>query len=248
MRNVLIVGATSAIAQAVARRFAADGDRLFLVGRNVEKLQAVAADLRVRGASQVESYVLDLRDLDRHPELIDLAEGALGPLDMVLIAHGVLPDQKACEASVEATLDAFQVNALSVISLLTLLANRFEARRRGTLAVLSSVAGDRGRRNNYVYGAAKGAVSLFTEGLRARLFPAGVRVVTVKPGPVDTPMTAHLKKSPLFADPDDVGARIYRAMVRGEDVVYVPWFWRWIMFVLRLVPEAVFKRLNLRAG
>jgi decaprenylphospho-beta-D-erythro-pentofuranosid-2-ulose 2-reductase len=163
----------------------------------------------------------------------------------VLIAHGTLPDQAQVQASVEGTLQAFTTNALSYISLLTLLAERLEQQRRGWIAVISSVAGDRGRGSNYVYGAAKGAVSLFTSGLRARLSKVGIAVVTIKPGFVDTPMTAHLKKNPLYVSPARVGKCIYTAMLKGEDVVYVPWFWRYIMLIIRLIPERVFKRLSL---
>jgi len=156
-----------------------------------------------------------------------------------------LPDQRECERSVAKTLEAFQTNAISTIALLTEIANRFEARGRGVIAVISSVAGDRGRQSNYVYGAAKGAVNIFTQGLRNRLAKKGVAVVTIKPGFVDTPMTAHLPKNALFASPEYVGARIFKAIERREDVVYVPWFWFFIMTLIRHVPERIFKRLNL---
>ena len=136
------------------------------------------------------------------------------------------------------------MDALSYMSLLTLLGNAFEARRFGCIAVISSVAGDRGRASNYVYGSAKAAVSAFTSGLRARLSKAGVKVVTIKPGFVDTPMTSHLKKGPLVAPPEKVGRRIYTAMLKGEDSVYTPWFWGPIMQVVRALPEPVFKRLK----
>lgn len=243
--RIMVAGATSAIAHETAKHFAADGAEFFLVGRNAEKLSGVQHDLDVRGAARVVTHTLDLNALEQHEALIEAAYAALGGLDAVLIAHGTLPDQEHVQASVEATLQALTTNALSTISLLTLLAGRFERQRHGCLAVISSVAGDRGRPSNYVYGTAKGAVSVFTSGLRARLSKAGVAVVTVKPGFVDTPMTAHVKKNPLFASPATVGRRIYRAMLKGEDVVYVPWFWRYIMLVIRLIPERVFKRLAL---
>lgn len=245
MANICIVGATSAIAEATTRHFAARGDHLFLVGRSPDKLAMIADDMRVRGAAQVETFVLDVNDLDRHTEMLDAAEAAFGPLDVVLIAHGTLPDQRECEQSVAKTLEAFQTNAISTIALLTEIANRFEARGRGVIAVISSVAGDRGRQSNYVYGAAKGAVNIFTQGLRNRLAKKGVAVVTIKPGFVDTPMTAHLPKNALFASPEYVGARIFKAIERREDVVYVPWFWFIIMTIIRHIPERIFKRLNL---
>ncbi len=245
MTNVLVIGATAAIAQATAAAYAAEGARLFLVGRDAGKLAAIADDLRVRGAASVETYTLDLMETDQHAAMLDAATAALGTLDAALIAHGTLGDQAACEASVDEMLREWATNCTSVIALLTPLANRMEAQRHGTIAVISSVAGDRGRASNYVYGAAKGALTIFLQGLRGRLAKANVRVVTVKPGFVDTPMTAHLKKGPLFASPQRVGADIHRAMTRGADVVYTPWFWRGIMAIIKAIPERIFKKVSL---
>lgn len=242
MRRVLIVGATSAIAEATERRLAAAGARLFLVARNADKLSAIADDLRLRGAAQVETYAMDATDYDRHATAVEAAEKALGGLDTALIAHGSLPDQKACEAAFDLTRREIETNALSVISLLTHLANRFEQQRHGTIAVISSVAGDRGRQSNYVYGTAKGAVTLFLQGLRNRLHRAGVQVITIKPGFVDTPMTAAFAKGALWASPDVVAKAIVSAIEKGKDVVYTPWFWRPIMGLIRLIPEFLFKR------
>lgn len=243
--KVLIIGATSAIAHEVSRCFAADNAALFLVARSAEKLAAVADDLRVLGAAKVETYTADLADLSTHEALIAAAKEALGGIDAALIAHGVLGDQKTAQQSVAETLALFQVNAISYISLITLLANHFEAQRQGCLAVIGSVAGDRGRASNYIYGAAKGAVALFMGGVRNRLAKVGVSVLTVKPGFVETPMTAHMKKNALFAKPSQVGKRIYAAMLKGEDIVYVPSFWMLIMLIIRNIPERLFKRLNL---
>lgn len=245
MRKILIVGATSAIAQATARLWAADGDQLFLVARNADRLQAVAEDLRVRGAARVETRVLEATAWEAQAEVLDSAWAALGGLDAALIAHGSLPDQRACQRDAALTRRELEVNALSVLSLLTQLANRFEAQGHGTLAVIASVAGDRGRQSNYVYGAAKAAVGVFLQGLRNRLHRAGVRVVTIKPGFVDTPMTAAFPKGPLWASPERVARGIHKALERGPEVVYLPGFWRWIMLVIRLLPEPLFKRLQL---
>ena len=243
--KLMVIGATSAIAHETAKHFAADGAEIFLVGRDSEKLTAVQQDLEVRGAGSITQHTLDLNDLDQHEALIAAAYDTLGGLDAVLIAHGTLPDQEQVQDSVEGTLQQFTTNTLSYVSLLTLLAGRFEQQRRGCIAVISSVAGDRGRSSNYVYGAAKGAVSLFTGGLRSRLSKVGVSVVTIKPGFVDTPMTSHLKKNPLYASPGRVGKRIYAAMLKGENVVYVPWFWRYIMLIIQHIPERIFKKLSL---
>jgi len=245
VRRVLIVGATSAIAEATARLFAAEGDQLCLAGRNVARLTAIAEDLRVRGAAKVETVALDANDFRQHEPVLSHVVQVMGGLDTVLIAHGTLPDQQACQASVNAMLEAMTTNALSVIALLTLIANRFEQQGSGTIAVISSVAGDRGRQSNYVYGTAKSAVSTFAQGLRNRLARAGVKVVTIKPGFVDTPMTATFKKGALWATPAAVARRIHRAMAKGEDVVYTPWFWRWIMAIIKAVPESIFKKARL---
>jgi len=246
MRKILIIGATSAIAEAAARIFATRGDALFLIARNAEHLRAVVADLNIRGAARADSATLDVTDFAAHDAVIEKAERDLGGIDIALIAHGTLSDQAQCEQSVDVMRREFDINALSTLALLTALANRMEARRSGTLAVISSVAGDRGRQSNYVYGAAKAAVSTFLGGLRQRLAKSGVTVLTIKPGFVDTPMTAAIaNKGALWAQPDRVAAGIVQAIDRGRNIVYLPWFWRWIMLVIRHIPEPLFKRLKL---
>ncbi len=245
MRHILIVGATSAIAEATARRFAQDGDRLYLVARNPERLAAVASDLKTRGATQVETVVLDANDTTKHADLITQAATTMGGLDTILIAHGTLSNQKTCESSFDETLKELQTNCLSVISLLTHVANRFEAQKHGIIVVISSVAGDRGRQSNYVYGTAKAAVSTFLQGLRNRLYHSHVHVITVKPGFVDTPMTAAFSKGLLWASPENVGKGIYRSVNRNLEVVYLPWFWWFIMAGIRAIPETLFKKIKL---
>jgi decaprenylphospho-beta-D-erythro-pentofuranosid-2-ulose 2-reductase len=245
MRRVLIVGASSAIAEAAARIFAARGDALFLVGRKADLLAAMAMDLKVRGAPQVGTEVLDANDIAAHEPMLNRAEAALGGLDTVLIAYGTLSDQKACEGSAELTIRELTNNAISVAALLTPLAARFEARRAGAIAIISSVAGDRGRQSNYVYGSAKALVSAFASGMRQRLAKSGVAVITIKPGFVDTPMTAAFPKGPLWAKPQQVAAGIVKAIDRSALVVYLPAFWWVIMFIIRAVPERLFVRLKL---
>ena len=245
MKKVLVLGATSAIAQSTVRLLAARGASLYLVGRNPERLAAVAADARTRGAVQVEHEAMDLDALAGHEALVERAVAALGALDGVLLAHGILGDQEAAQRSYAEAEKVLRTNFLSAVSLLTPLANRFEAQRSGTLVVISSVAGDRGRQSNYIYGASKGALSVFLQGLRNRLARAGVAVVTVKPGFVDTPMTAAMKKNPLFASPERVARGILGAVEAGRDEVYLPGFWAPIMLGIRSIPERVFKRLKL---
>jgi decaprenylphospho-beta-D-erythro-pentofuranosid-2-ulose 2-reductase len=248
MQHVVVFGATSAIAQAVLRLLVADSASVFCVGRSETRLAALLADLRVRaGPGQVvDGIVADLVRLEEHVTLFDAAVARLGEIDAMLIAHGSLPSQADCEVSVERTLLAVAENATSVASLLTVAAGYFERQGRGVIAVISSVAGDRGRRSNYVYGASKSFVSTFTQGLRLRLADRGVDVVTIKPGLVDTPMTeAITPKGMLWSSPERVAQAIVKAMDRGVSECYTPRFWFWIMLVLRHLPEAVFRRLKL---
>lgn len=242
---MIIVGATSAIAQAVMRRLVSGSARFVLIARNAERVEQVAQDLRSRGAADVSTIVRDLDELESHPELVERSWSTLGGCDLLLLAHGTLPIQVRCQDSVDETLKAFRTNALSSISLLTLFAGKFAAQRAGSIAVISSVAGDRGRRSNYVYGSTKAALTAFTSGLRSRLATAGVHVLTVKPGLVDTPMTADFKKGALWASPESVGAKIVSALEKRRDVAYAPWFWRPVMFGIRSVPERFFKLTNL---
>ena len=192
MKRILIVGATSAIATACARLWAADKGEFFLVARDAQKLQQTGADLLARGAREVTTHVMDATDTAMHCVMLERCLTALKSVDICLIAHGTLPNQSACEQNVELALQAFADNGTSAIALLSLLANQMAVQGNGTLAVISSVAGDRGRPSNYLYGSAKAAVSTFCEGLRAQMFKVGVHVITIKPGFVDTPMTQGL--------------------------------------------------------
>ena len=243
--RLLVIGATSAIAHAVARRYAATGARIFLVGRRAAALEANTADLKVRGASEVATALLDARDFARHESTIADAWAAFDGFDAILVAHGVLPDEAACANSAEQTVAAFEINATSVISLLVLLAARLERQGHGAIAVISSPAGERGRASNYAYGAAKAAVTTFASGLRHRLHPHGVRVLTIIPGFVDTPMTAGIAKSALWSQPSRVARDIQSALDRGFGVIYTPGYWRLIMAIIRRIPERVFVRTKL---
>ena len=227
--NLVILGATSAIAQETARCFAAEGASFFLVARDAAKCAIVADDLRARGATSVQAFIADLGDFARH---IEIASAAPQSIDITLIAHGTLPDQIAIDDDPAAQVASFELNATSYISLATHFANRTK-----TLAVIGSVAGDRGRRSNYVYGAAKSALDTYCEGLRAR----GVNVVFIKPGWIDTPMTSHIRKNPLFASAQTAGRLIHDAIAANRAVVYVPWFWRWISLIVRMLPARLVK-------
>ena len=245
MSKILIIGATSTIAIATARLFASEGNDLYLVARNSEKLDIISTDLKTRGAASVHTKVLDMTDSEQHEDLIKECVDAMTGLDIVLVAHGTLPDQADCQQTWDKTYKELDTNCLSILSLLTSCANYFEHERNGTIAVISSVAGDRGRQSNYIYGTAKGAVSIFMQGLRNRLHDSNVQVLTIKPGFVDTPMTKEFPKGPLWAKPETIAQGIIRAIKKKKEVVYLPWFWRFIMLVIMHIPEFIFKKLKL---
>ncbi|MBI1211363.1 MAG: SDR family oxidoreductase [Alphaproteobacteria bacterium] len=246
MKKILIIGATSAIATACARIWAGQGASFALIARDEQKLEQVAADLRARGAGAIRTHIMDATDFAPHSAMLRAAVAALGQIDVALIAHGTLPDQKACERDATLAANALTVNATSVIALATAIADRLESQHSGTLAVISSVAGDRARASNYVYGSAKAAVNAFCEGLRARLATGGVHVLTIKPGFVDTPMTKGMRlPGALLATPDQVARDIVKAVERKNSVLYTPMVWALIMLIIRNIPDPIFRRLNL---
>lgn len=245
MHKIIILGTTSGIALEVQRQLARQGHELLLVGRSPQRLAEIQADLTIRGAQQVLTYAADLASVQQHGAIFDFAQRMFPDFDTVLLAYGSMHDQKDSEASVDVLLEELHVNFVSATAILTLFAADLERRRTGCLAAITSVAGDRGRRSNYVYGSAKGALSLFLQGLRSRLHPAGVRVITIKPGPVQTSMTDHLPNSERFADPEQVARDIVRALERrSPDVLYTPKVWRYVMSTVRHIPEGIFKRLS----
>ena len=244
-RRILVLGATSGIAEACCRLWAERGDSLFLVARNSDRLSAVAADLRTRGASYIDSAVANLDDTSIHSELLAHAINSLAGLDIAFFALGALGDQQKSERSFTEAGQILHTNLVAPVGLLTWLANYCAQRHSGTLAVLSSVAGERGRKSNYVYGSSKAGLTAFVDGLRNRIDREGVCVMTIKPGPGKTAMTQGMKGSEKFADVEKVAATLVKAIDKKTDVVYVPGIWRIIMTVIRAIPERVFKKLNL---
>ena len=243
-RRVLIVGATSEIAQGVAQLYAKSGSLLFLVGRDEKRLLDIAAQLKSFGAEHCAVYVADLRFRDGHETLVKTALAELGSIDVSLIAHGIYPDMQEAELDVNLMIDVMLTNAISAMSVMHLLANTLASAGGGVIAVLSSVAGDRGRRNNYIYGASKAALSQYASGLRASMAGKDVHVLTIKPGPVDTHMTTH-KNVPLKATVGRVSKDIVNAIETRKYVLYTPWYWRYIMGVIRMLPEWIFMRLKI---
>ena len=227
------------------RLLAPSGASFFLVARNPAHLEAVIQDLATRGATAVYAETADLDQTAGHSVLLERAVAALGSLDCALIAHGTLGDQSAGKQDFAAAAASLQTNFLSAVSLVTWLANYFSAQYHGALVVLSSVAGDRGRKSNYIYGSAKAGLNAFLDGVRNRVDRDGVQVLTVRPGFVSTPMTAHLPQGPLFATPDAIAHDILKAMEHRRNILYTPWFWRWIMAIIRAIPEWKFKKMDL---
>ncbi len=245
--NILIIGASSAIAEATAQFYAqSERANFFLVARNERKLNVVKDDLLVRGAHSIETHVADLADIKQTDTWLTQAFSVLGRIDLVLIAQGILGEQDKAEQDLAHMHEILQVNGISQIDLLAQLANRMEQQASGTIACISSVAGDRGRPSNYVYGTSKAMVTTFLQGLRARLNIANVNVLTIKPGFVDTPMTSEIEKGgPLWASPEIIAEGIAKAVESKRSVVYLPWFWQYIMLIIKHIPEVIFKRLKL---
>jgi decaprenylphospho-beta-D-erythro-pentofuranosid-2-ulose 2-reductase len=244
-RNILILGATSAMARGTAAAFAARDDTLFLAGRDSEELQRLAADLSVRYHVPVHQAVFDIADVDSHAGFVGQVTKTLGGLDGVVLAAGFMADQSEAASNFTLVQRMVQVNYLGAMSVLDHCAAQLVAAGSGFIVGLSSVAGDRGRQSNYYYGSSKAGFSAYLSGLRNRLAGHGVRVLTVKPGFVDTAMTYGLEGMFLLASPEDIGRSIVRAVEKQRNTVYLPWFWRYIMLIIRHIPEFVFKRLKL---
>lgn len=245
MKKILIIGATSAIAQEVAKNYAKQGSELTLVGRNKTQLEIISQDLKVRGASKVNIISQDLNDFSHHQEIIDQAWLSSSAVDLALLAHGTLGDQEKAESDQQEFMSILNSNFISHASLLNLIAQKMKSQRQGTIAVISSVAGDRGKQSNYIYGAAQAAKSTMTDGLRNRLFPYGVHVITLKLGFVDSPMTKDFKKGPLWATPKNIADHIVKAIDKKKDSIYLPFFWQYIMLIIKNIPEFIFKKLKM---
>jgi decaprenylphospho-beta-D-erythro-pentofuranosid-2-ulose 2-reductase len=243
--TVLILGATSAIARAAAAEFAAKDHSLYLAGRDRDELERLAADLNIRYGIVVRWGLFDAEDFTGHAAFVNGVQAEAGALYGVLLAFGYLGDQQLAVHDARERALIVARNFSGAVSILEHCADVLERQRAGFIIAISSVAGDRGRQSNYLYGAAKGGLNIYLQGLRNRLFPAGVRVITIKPGFVDTAMTFGRPGLFLLARPEEVGRRIVAALERRGDVIYVPWFWRYIMLAIRLLPETLFKRLKL---
>lgn len=245
MINLLVLGATSAIAQAYINRVGSQCEKIVLVARDAEKLRHVADHVNSIFDASVSTITADLADVSGHDALVSSATKILEKIDCAFISYGQLTEQARCVGDPLYALDQFHLNGTSTISLSLHLARRLSQQGSGVLAVIGSVAGDRGRKSNYCYGAAKSAVESFLSGLRAEMLNSNVHVLMVKPGFVDTPMTREFKKGFLWRSADSVAGDIDAAIRKRKSVVYTPWFWRLVMLVIKCLPEVIFKRLSL---
>lgn len=245
-RVVVILGATSGIARAVAVEYARRDRDLLLAARDFEECEAVARDLAVRYGVRAEAMVWDAADFDGHADFFaKCLERAGEGLEGVVLCSGFMDEQAKAQADWPTAKRTMDVNLTGPVTTLERFAAHFEARRSGFIAALSSVAGDRGRQSNYIYGASKAGLTAYLQGLRNRLCHAGVPVTTIKPGFVDTSMTWGKPGLFLVASPESAARAIVRAIEKRKDVAYVPWFWRYIILIIRAVPEFQFKRMRM---
>ncbi|HIP19996.1 MAG TPA: SDR family oxidoreductase [Sulfurimonas sp.] len=243
MSYVLIVGAKSDIAKETARVYAKNGYNLYLGARDIAELEEFKTDLEVRSSVKVELVELDITAFNTHKEIYNsLAEKPFG----VIVVSGYMTEQHKAQKEWSESLNTINVNYTGAVSLLNIIANDFEEDKRGFIVGVSSVAGDRGRKTNYIYGSAKAAFSAYLSGLRNRLFESGVSVLTVKPGFVNTKMTEGLVlPQKLTAQPSEVAEDIFKAQQTGKNTLYTKWVWRYIMLIITTIPEFIFKKLSI---
>ncbi len=243
MKNILILGATSDMAQAIAKKYAAEGWNLTLAARNMELLHPIASDLRVRSKIEIISLEFDALEFSNHRTFYD---SLANPPDVVICVFGYMGDQMLARTDFNEVQKTIGVNYTGAVSILNIVAEDFEKRGKGSIAGISSVAGDRGRQSNYIYGSAKAGFSAYLSGLRNRLAQSGVHVMSVKPGFCYTKMTESLElPSALTADPEQVANAVFKGLEKKQNVVYTLWMWRWIMLIIRHIPESIFKKMGM---
>lgn len=244
--SLLVLGANSLIAQAAASHFAAAGHKIIFAGRKQDEPEKYANDFSIRYNTKCGSEIVDALDFSAHKKFAEDIISGNPDLGYILIVFGYLGTQETAQNDFEEAHRIIDTNYTSVVSMCELFAAEFETKKKGTIAAISSVAGDRGRQSNYMYGSAKGALSVYLQGLRNRLSRSGVSIVTIKPGFVNTPMTYGMPLPKLLvASPQKVGKDIYKAMIKGKSIVYTPFYWRWIMLIIKFIPEFIFKKLKL---
>ena len=242
-QRLIVFGATSAICHALLKRYAHSQAEFFLVARDAQKLEIIAADLEARGGSVKGHAVYDFNKATEHENVLAQAVADLGGLDIAMVAHGTLPDQSECELSAAAVQRCMEDNFTSAAVIIQSCAAQLAGQGAGTLAVISSVAGDRGRKSNYFYGAAKSGIDTIVQGLQGRFSGSQIRVVNIKPGMIASPMTAHMQHGAIWSTPEAIAPAIHRAIERGRAVVYVPGYWRLIMLIIRALPAGIMAKL-----
>lgn len=244
--SLLILGANSLIAQAAASHFAEAGHEIIFAGRKQDEPEKYANDFAIRYKCRTRAEYIDALDYPSHKKFVEDILAKTPELEYILIVFGYLGTQEKAQIDFTEAHRIIDTNFTGVVSVCELFAAEFESLKKGNIAVISSVAGDRGRQSNYMYGSAKGGLTVYLSGLRNRLFKSGVNVLTIKPGFVNTPMTYGMPlPKPLVASPEKVGKDIYKAMIKRKSVIYTPFYWRWIMFVITSIPEFLFKKLKL---
>lgn len=244
--SLLVLGGNSLIAKHVAEKFAQNRQDVFFAGRNEEELKKLSSDFKIRYNINAFWDYFDAVDYQKHKTFFDNVLNKMPDLENALIAFGYLGDQEKAENDFDEAKRILEVNLVGVVSVANILVDYLKKRGKGSIIAISSVAGDRGRQSNYVYGAAKGGLSIYLQGLRNRLSNTGVKVITVKAGFVDTPMTYGMDLPKiLLSNPDKIASDIYSAFQRDKNIIYTPWFWRPIMLIIKLIPEKIFKKLKL---
>ncbi|MCB0307868.1 MAG: SDR family NAD(P)-dependent oxidoreductase [Bdellovibrionales bacterium] len=243
LKKVVIFGAYSDIAKALLWKLCEDQTEFLLVGRHQKPLDDLSNALQKRGAPLVITKTCDLSNIQEHQTLFDFIETQFYGYDTAFIAYGNLPDQHQCENNPEHVLEPLLTNYVSACSILLFLAKNMCIRKHGVIGVITSVAGDLGRKTNYVYGSSKGGLSIFLEGLRSRLVQYNIDIVDIRPGFVDTQMTSQFSKGFLYSTPQAIAPRIFSALKQGRAVVYVPFYWKWILLALKCVPRGLLSRL-----
>ena len=244
-KNILVIGSNSAIAKAFIKRNAQEGVQFSLISRDRAKLEVFKNHMEVVSNAKFKIYSFDINQISEQNKILDEISISNENIDVVLIASGTLPDQEKCEKDLLECEFQLKNNFVSIACFLNLIAKTLKKQKNGTIAVISSVAGDRGRGSNFIYGAAKSALSTYLSGLRAKLFKFNIQVIDIKPGFVDTPMTESFKKGVLWASPEKIAKDIDRAIIQKKDFIYTPFFWKFIMLIIRSIPEKIFKRLSL---
>jgi len=245
MKRILVLGGYSGIAQKVEEKWAHKGASFYLVGRDHSKLEVVRNHLKTLGANEVFIEQMDLTNLNEHRNILQRAINSLNGLDLLFVCYGILPNQKELEKEPIKIVENYNINTISLIHFVTIVANYFESKKTGTIAVVTSVAGERGRKSNFFYGSAKACVDVYLQGLRHKLSSSNIKIITIKPGVVDTPMTKDLDKKLLIASPEKVATDIIRGIDKGQLVIYTPWYWKYIMLIIKLLPQKIFNRLNI---